>query len=109
MHPQVILLQKKTHLLLFLFLKKIGARYVRYTDDAGTFKFVPPAGKDRIVNVSKNSAAFFAEIGYDFFITKYFAIGLQTSALIDLKNGKLTTPHNMSHIDVSLEFRFYNL
>jgi hypothetical protein len=48
-----------------------------------------------------------AEIGYDFFVNKYFAIGLQTSLLIELKKGKWGEPENLSHIDISLGFRFY--
>ena len=87
----------------------VGAGYLRHTNDVGTYKLKYPSGKERIVHVAKNSAAFFAEIGYDFFITKHFAIGLQTSALIELKKVLLTDPESISHIDVSLAFRFYNL
>ena len=80
----------------------VGAGYLRYEDYAISFNKV-------ITDVAKNNAAIFVEIGYDFFVTKRFAIGLQTSGLIDLKKEKLPDVKNMSYIDISVGFRFYNL
>jgi len=81
--------------------------HVRYRNDA----VLNPrsATTIKIAKITKNSAAFFAEIGYDFFPTKYFTIGLQTAMFLEFKKGKLIDPENMSHIDVSLGFKFYNL
>jgi hypothetical protein len=86
------------------FFANVGIGYIRYTHNAKLIKL----GYE-LTNIAKNSAAFFAEIGYDFFVSKYVAIWLQASMLIELKKGKLTEPENMSHIDISLGFRFYNL
>ena len=60
-----------------------------------------------IANIAKHSAAFFVEIGYDFFVSRFLAIGLQTSLLVELKKGKWSEPENLSYIDISLGFRFY--
>ena len=80
----------------------VGAGYLRYENYANSLK-------EEITHITKNNAAVFVEIGYDFFVTKRFAIGLQTSGLIDLKKEKLPDVKNMSYIDFSLGFRFYNL
>jgi hypothetical protein len=67
------------------------------------------------------TAAFFAEIGYDFLITKYFAVGFQLSvtvAHIKVMNFTMgetsqrieldkTQQENISHLDISLGFKFY--
>jgi len=88
----------------------VGVGYVRYHNKAILFIASTQSNpiKD-IVTIPKNSAAFFAEIGYDFFVHKSFAIGLQVSTLIELRKGKLIEPNNLSHIDISLGFRFYNM
>lgn len=78
-----------------------GVGYVRNSDYTKLYG-------DNTKHVIKNGAAFFAEIGYDFFITKHFAIGVQTSVLIELKKVLIIDPENTSHINVSLGFRFYN-
>jgi len=77
----------------------VGAGFIRYKNNIML--------NSREVSNIDNSAAFFGEIGYDFFITKSFAIGLQISTLIELTNG-LSDPESMSHIDFSLGFKFYN-
>jgi len=82
-------------------LANVGAGYLRYENYTNSLN-------EEITRISKNSAAIFVEIGYDFFVSKRFAIGLQTSGLIDLKKEKIPNIKNMSHIDVSLGFRFYN-
>ena len=69
------------------------------------------------------SAGFAAEFGYDFFVTKNFAIGLQASMFFGslkyfsyiIDNGNITLGKsirqprrvNLNHIDISLGFRFY--
>jgi outer membrane protein W len=88
------------------FFANIGAGYVRYSDNAVLYKsFIIPVKKE-----VANSAAFFVEIGYDFFVSKSLAIGLQSSLLIGgFKNEKRSNFENLSHVDISLGFRFYNL
>jgi len=86
----------------------VGAGYLMYNNKALIVRKVGNYfEKEEVKNITKNSAAFFAEIGYDFLVTKYFAIGLQISALIELTNVKLNEPENLSQIGVSLGFRFY--
>ena len=84
-----------------------GAGYVLYRRNAMLFKQGKVPETQEIANTFKHSAAFFAEIGYDFFVSKHFAIGLQTSLLVEFKKGKWVEPENLSHIDISLGFRFY--
>jgi len=84
----------------------VGVGYIRYNNDAKI------AYED--VKIIGNSAAFSAEIGYDFLITKNFAIGLQTSFMLGfvnylVDNVKPKTPQkeNLSHLNITLGFRFY--
>ena len=73
-----------------------------------------------IVKKTGSTGAFFAEIGYDFLVTKYLAVGVQMSALIgsmksvNITFNDITEKHkterrerNLSHIDLTLGFRFY--
>jgi hypothetical protein len=89
------------------FFANAGVGYVRYNHKAFLYRSAGILEITEVANIAKNSAAFFAEIGYDFFVNKYFAIGLQTSLLIELKKGKWIEPENISHLDISLGFRFY--
>jgi len=73
--------------------------------------------------IKDNSVAFVAEFGYDFFVTKNLAIGLQASLFLGslkyftyiIDNGIITLEEsirqkkrlNLSHLDISLGFRFY--
>jgi len=73
--------------------------------------------------INDHSAAFVVEVGYDFFITQNFAIGLQASMFLGsqkyytyiIDNGyiKLTESIwqqkriNLSHLDITLGFRLY--
>jgi len=84
----------------------VGIGYIRYNNDAKI------AYED--VKIIGNSTAFSAEIGCDFLITKNFAIGLQTSFMLGfvdylVDNVKPITPQkeNMSHLNITLGFRFY--
>ncbi|MCL2435897.1 MAG: outer membrane beta-barrel protein [Lentimicrobiaceae bacterium] len=86
----------------------VGAGYLLYNNKAMLAKKTGNyLEKKEIENTTKHSAAFFAEIGYDFLVTKYFAIGLHVSALLELTNVKLNDPENLSQISVALGFRFY--
>jgi hypothetical protein len=90
-----------------------GAGYVRFSEKMVVI--------DLPAKITGNTAAFCAEIGYDFFVTKHLAIGLQISMMlgslgaIDLTVGKITERieldksqrEGLSHIDISLGFRFY--
>ena len=74
-------------------------------------------------NLKDNTAAFVAEFGYDFFVTKNFAIGLQASlffgsqkffsfvndkGIVSLgENVQQPNRLNMNHLDISIGFRFY--
>jgi hypothetical protein len=88
------------------FFANVGAGYMRYSNNAILYKsFTIPVKKE-----VANSVAFFVEIGYAFFVSKYLAIGLQSSLLIGgLKNERWSNLENLSHVDISLGFRFYNL
>jgi len=89
---------------------------------AGNIRF-----RDRIrtpkeeAKVTGSSAAFFGEIGLDFFVTEYFAVGLQVSlcagalGAVSFSSKDLTIAgkvdnslrENLTHIDISVGFRFY--
>jgi outer membrane protein W len=91
----------------------VGAGYVRYKDHA---VFI-----NQSVKMTGNTAAFFAEIGYDFLVTNHLAIGFQLSVILGqlqaiyltMSNIKVkeeldrTQRENLGHIDISLGFRFY--
>ena len=90
----------------------IGAGYTRYKNDA---VFITDN-----VRITGNTAVFFTDIGYDFFIHKYFSIGLQVSMIVgamrivNYTSGNITIKEelditqreNLSHIDFSVAFRF---
>jgi hypothetical protein len=82
----------------------VGAGYIRYHNDAEiAYKNIASTG---------NLAAFFAEVGYDFLITQYFAIGLQASFTFGFANhiidpSRKLQKENLSHLDISIGFRFY--
>jgi len=75
------------------------------------------------LTLNDDSAGFAAEFGYDFFVTKHFAVGLQTSLFFGtqkyfsyiIKDGNITLGKsirqpkrlNFNHIDISIGFRFY--
>ena len=70
--------------------------------------------RDNIHIINGNSYAFLSEIGFDFFVTKYFALGLQVSLSIGaleniyIENKKISgIRENLTHVDISLGFRFY--
>jgi len=84
----------------------VGIGYIRYANEALTHK-------DHVV-IDGNSAAFSADIGYDFFVTRNFAIGLQASMTLGISGYRVNKyfmneqyKENVSHVDVSLGFRFY--
>ena len=88
----------------------VGIGYVRCSHNAVLVKEDTKTGhftRREIANIAKNSVAFVAETGYDFFVKKNLAIGLYISATVDLLNVELARMGNLSHIDVSLGFRFY--
>jgi len=74
-----------------------GAGYVLYNNQ-----------KKEIANITKHSAAFLAEAGYDFFVNKYFAMGLQTSLFVELTKRRWSDVENLTHIDISFRFRSSN-
>ena len=74
-----------------------GAGYVLYSHK-----------RKEIANITKHSAAFLAELGYDFFVNKYFAMGLQTSLFVELTKRRWSDVENLTHIDISLRFRSSN-
>ncbi|MDR2971985.1 MAG: hypothetical protein LBU83_08665 [Bacteroidales bacterium] len=93
----------------------VGAGYARCRNNTFLVKIDNnnnlslPFEKRESTTITKNGAAIFAEIGYDFFVIKSFAIGLRASLLIDLKKTKLSKPESLNHIDFSLAFSFYNM
>ena len=85
----------------------VGAGYVLYRHNATLFvdnRFPRNYQTSKIANSFKHSTAFFAEIGYDFFVSKYLTLGLQLSILMGLKKIE---SEKLNHIDISLGFRFY--
>jgi hypothetical protein len=84
----------------------VGAGYIRYSNHANI--------NAQNALITGSAIAFLIEIGYDFLVTKHFAIGVQTSmyqsiATYMMENVRFGTLHkeNLSHLDVSLGFRFY--
>ena len=71
------------------------------------------------VKTTGNTFGFMVEVGYDFFASKYLAIGLQLSTALGMLNTvsythgnvtiKETLPQreNLSYINIALGFRFY--
>jgi hypothetical protein len=83
----------------------IGAGYIKYGNNTKI--------ANEQVKISGNSVAFSADIGYDFFVTKNFAIGLQASLTLGTVNYRVDNldfsdgKENVAHVDISLGFRFY--
>jgi outer membrane protein W len=93
----------------------IGAGYVEYKNRLAINGYKH--------TIADDSAGIVAEFGYDFFVTKNVAIGLQASVffgsqkyfsyIIDKENVTLSKsirqPRrlNLNHLDISLGFRFY--
>ena len=95
------------------FFANAGGGYVRFVDNG--------VSQGIRAIITGNTGAFLGEIGFDYFATKRLAIGLQVSFTAGvLKNitttvGKVSVKEaldkadheNISHIDISLGFRFY--
>jgi len=91
----------------------VGAGYVRFRDNMIIINLP--------VKITGNTAAFVAELGYDFWVTKHLAIGFQVAMMIgslkfiDITVGNETERvaldklqrENLTHVDITLGFRFY--
>jgi hypothetical protein len=83
----------------------VGIGYVRYQSK---IDFYSGRANSKLTD---NNAALLAEIGYDFFVIKSLAIGLQVSTYIGLlkylNKEELLEHYKVTHIDITLGFRFY--
>ena len=76
-----------------------GVGYNRYRNNLQNFH---PFG-DISETITENTLALSAEIGYDFLVTKFLAIGLQVSTSF----GLLKEHINVGYVDLSLGLRFW--
>jgi len=78
----------------------VGTGYVRYRNKTKFTAFPISISGSEIF--TENTAALFAEIGYNFFVTKSLAVGLQVSTSI----GLLKDRANVGHVGITLGLRF---